>query len=58
VAEGNTAELLDAAEALNVIVQTHGQINRAEAERNLGRAYNAGELAAFDAAGSNISLIF
>ena len=39
-----------------VAVATHGVINRDLAEDNLGRAYNAAELAAFNAAGSHFTL--
>lgn len=35
---------------------TRGDVNRDIAEDNMGRAYTANELAAFDAAGSHISL--
>lgn len=35
---------------------TVGEVNRDVAEDNMGRAYNANELAAFNAAGSHISL--
>jgi hypothetical protein len=35
---------------------TMGEVNRDVAEDNMGRAYNANELAAFNAAGSHISL--
>lgn len=59
VAEGNTADDIAAASAAQQIaVATICQVNRALAEDQLGRAYTANELAAFDAAGSRVVLIF
>lgn len=40
----------------DVAVATHGIVNRDIAEDNLGRAYTAAEIAAFDAAGSKLAL--
>lgn len=59
VADSNSAEDIAAASAAaNVAVATICQINRALAEDQLGRAYTANELAAFDAAGSRCVLLF
>ncbi len=55
IATGNTALAGDTSDPL-VVVCTHGIVNRDIAEDNLGRAYNANELAAFIAAGSHIAL--
>lgn len=56
VAQGNTTTLLNAATDIDVAVARMGVVNRDAAEDNLGRAYTAIELAAFDAAGSHLAL--
>lgn len=55
VASGNTALAGDTSDPL-VAVCTHGIINRDLAEDNLGRAYNANEIASCDLAGSHLVL--
>lgn len=59
VADSNSAtDIAAASAARNVAVATICQVNRALAEDQLGRAYTANELAAFDAAGSRCVLLF
>lgn len=59
VADGNeAADLAAASAAQQIAVATICQVNRALAEDQLGRAYTANELAAFDAAGSRVVLLF
>ena len=56
VAESNSADDLAAAVDPFVAVATIAQVNRDIVEDNLARALTADEVAAFDAAGSKISL--
>lgn len=57
VATGNTSALLTAATDIEVAVAVIGQVNRDIAEDNLGRAYTANEVLAFDAAASRLRLM-
>lgn len=58
VAAGNAAaDLAAAATDHRIAVCTIGQIQRAIAEDNLGRVYNANEVAAVKAAGSRLVLV-
>lgn len=57
VADGNAAGDIAGAGTQTVIVATIGQVQRAIAEDNLGRAYTADEIAGFDRAGSKLVLV-
>lgn len=58
VANGNAAGDISAASAaFELAVGTIGQINRAVAEDNLGRAYTTAEIAGFALAGSTLKLL-
>jgi hypothetical protein len=57
VANGNTAPDLAAAGTQDVAVGLIGTLNRAIGESNLGRVYNANEVAGFALAGSLIKLL-
>lgn len=58
IAKSNSAADLTAAGTVTVIVGLHCAINRAVLEDSLGRALTAGEVAAADAAGSSVVLIY
>lgn len=55
IADNNTGLASDTTDPL-VAVCTHGIVNRDLAEDNMGRAYNANEIASFDLAGSHLTL--
>lgn len=57
VAKSNSVADIAAAANVDVAVSTAGEVNRAVAEANLGRVYNANELASFPLAGSRIRLV-
>lgn len=57
VAESNAGADLTAAGNVEVTVHTHGQVNRAIIEDNLGAVLTANEIAGFVAAGSHINLM-
>lgn len=56
VATNNTTALATATD-IDVTVATVGQLNRDVGEDNLGRAYNANEIAGFAASGSHLRLL-
>lgn len=58
VADDNVAATLAAAEDVDVAVTVIGAVNRAILEDNLGRVLTANEIAAFDAAGSKVALLY